>query len=172
MSKIELRKQLIQKRHSIPPERKQEASFAACQFLTSLDSIVVSFASLPSEIDLWNFNLILLQKKRLFLLRTNEGNMMIYHVSSLEQLELSPYGALQPKGTCTQATIPKNSIILVPGIAFDQNNHRIGYGKGYYDRFLNNHPFYTSYGIGFKEMICDFLRVEPHDHPVDQLFLF
>jgi 5-formyltetrahydrofolate cyclo-ligase len=58
---------------------------------------------------------------------------------------------------CTPATI------LVPLVAFDQENHRIGYGRGYYDRALVHHSDATSIGLAFKEQEVDHIPADPWD---------
>lgn len=58
------------------------------------------------------------------------------------------------------------ALVLMPGLAFDVQGHRLGYGGGFYDRFLAKEPHPTlalCYGFQF----LDFLETEPHDLPVD-----
>lgn len=61
------------------------------------------------------------------------------------------------------------SLLLVPGLAFDQKNYRLGYGGGYYDRFLSMHPSLYSIGIGFHEQYCENLPSEAWDFPLDEV---
>lgn len=58
-------------------------------------------------------------------------------------------------------------LILVPGIAFDKEGHRIGYGFGYYDRFLRRVPKAIKIGLAFDLQIVDKIPREMHDVPVD-----
>ncbi len=58
-------------------------------------------------------------------------------------------------------------MVLVPGIAFDEHGHRIGYGLGYYDKFLRNVPKAVKIGLAFDFQIVDKAPIEPHDVPVD-----
>ena len=62
--------------------------------------------------------------------------MKFYKWNYLETLKVNKYGMLEPF-TVKNHIIP--DVILVPLIAFDSNNHRLGYGKGYYDKFLNKY---------------------------------
>lgn len=65
------------------------------------------------------------------------GNMRFYRVTSLSQLKEGMYGITEPDEVCAEQTeFTKRSLCLVPGVSFDVNGYRIGYGKGYYDRFL------------------------------------
>ena len=62
-------------------------------------------------------------------------------------------------------------IILVPGLAFSEDGFRIGYGGGYYDYFLAQHPDVMKIGVGFPMQLVKHLPNEPHDIPVDLLVL-
>ena len=62
-------------------------------------------------------------------------------------------------------------VVIVPGIAFDINCNRIGYGKGYYDRFLSNLNKHTiKVGLTFNRCIIDEITCEEFDIPVDMIF--
>ena len=57
-------------------------------------------------------------------------------------------------------------LIIVPGVAFDRENNRLGYGKGYYDRFLTSKDI-LKIGLAFSEQIVDFLECDNYDIPMD-----
>ena len=99
-------------------------------------------------------------------------NLTLHHVKNFEEdLELHSWGFLEPKKHCTLVA-ESISLILVPGIVFDQNRHRLGYGLGYYDRLLANFQAKTI-GIGFQE--CLFQRDLPildSDISLNELALF
>ena len=87
-------------------------------------------------------------------------------------LEDGPYGIKQPKVKYT-SILPLNIIdmVVVPGIAFDKNNHRLGRGAGYYDRFLGTLPKHIpTIGLAFDFQIVDALHMrEEHDVPLSQV---
>ena len=58
-------------------------------------------------------------------------------------------------------------LVLVPGIVFDKEGHRIGYGFGYYDKFLKKVPKAVKVGLAFDFQIVDRIPAEEHDVPVD-----
>jgi 5-formyltetrahydrofolate cyclo-ligase len=60
-------------------------------------------------------------------------------------------------------------IAVVPGVAFDKELHRIGYGKGYYDRLLGAVRFGAVVGLAFECQLFDTFDCEPHDMPMDVL---
>jgi 5-formyltetrahydrofolate cyclo-ligase len=61
-------------------------------------------------------------------------------------------------------------IAIVPGVAFDEHGHRLGYGQGYYDRFLKTFPLsYPVVGLAFEFQVFPEIRTEAHDARVDYL---
>ncbi len=62
--------------------------------------------------------------------------------------------------------IPEIDLIVVPAVAFDRNGHRLGQGKGYYDRFLARIAA-LSIGFGYASQLADTIPTEPHDHSLD-----
>jgi len=59
-------------------------------------------------------------------------------------------------------------LIIVPGVAFDKYNNRLGRGKGYYDRFLDKYPMY-SIGVAFNEQVVNMIPCDSKDKKVDIL---
>ncbi len=57
-------------------------------------------------------------------------------------------------------------VVLCPGLAFDPRGNRLGYGAGYYDRFLNAHPSAVCVGLCLDEALLDEVPAGPHDHPM------
>ena len=64
----------------------------------------------------------------------------------------------------------ENGICIVPGVAFDKNNNRIGYGKGYYDRFLQNYKG-SKIGLAYNKCICDEIETDKFDVKLDKIIL-
>lgn len=84
--------------------------------------------------------------------------------------EKHDYGMLQPKKACP--IIPNNQIalIIVPGIAFDLKGYRLGYGKGFYDRFLPTCHNAITIGIAFQVQIVEDTFPQSWDVPVQHIF--
>lgn len=70
----------------------------------------------------------------------------------------------EPKGK----SISKIDIVFVPGVAFDKKGNRLGYGKGYYDRFLMDKESFTV-GLAFSCQIADELPADTHDYCLDMI---
>lgn len=63
------------------------------------------------------------------------------------------------------------SIALVPGVGFDLESHRLGYGKGFYDKLLKD-TLFLKWGVGFHEQLVEKLPIEAHDVKLDAVYLF
>ncbi len=83
---------------------------------------------------------------------------------------LSPksFGILEPDEKCP--SVPKKDIdlVVVPGVAFSKGCMRLGYGKGYYDRFLNDYGG-RKIGLAFWEQIVEELPYDTHDVSLDKV---
>jgi len=67
-----------------------------------------------------------------------------------------------------EAVFSEKSLCIVPGIAFGKNGERLGYGKGYYDRFLESFKGKTV-GLSFEECLSENIPMEAHDRKIDYL---
>ncbi len=144
--KAKWRERLIAQRKAISPERRREASLRLKEQF-QISGQILSFSSIGSEIDLTPLNQLLAAEGRL--------HLMPYQLDSLFKTPLSQIDC-----------------ILVPGLGFDRENYRIGYGQGYYDRFLAQAGDILTIGIGFKEQMCEeLLPRDSWDVPVHQLIL-
>lgn len=108
----------------------------------------------------------LLNNKIVVLPRVEENELMFYKIDSLsDKFELSKYGILEPLKKEENYVDKKDiDLIIVPGICFDINNNRVGYGKGYYDRFLMNSDIFTI-GLCFSDQILlnDIIDYDKYD---------
>jgi 5-formyltetrahydrofolate cyclo-ligase len=172
--KTEIRKEFIHIRNSLSYIRKANAEKKAVKIENLNFKKILSFASKPREINLWPLNNILVNQSRLYLPKTSDNNLEIYEITNISnQLAKGFFNILEPIPSKCRRIDPKElDLILVPALCFDKKNHRLGYGKGYYDAFLK--PLECpAIGVGFIEQFYDdFLPVEPHDEKLDHLMLF
>ena len=83
-----------------------------------------------------------------------------------DDLQAGPYGIIEPNDACLRFVgLEQIDLIIVPGIAFDKKNNRLGRGQGYYDRFLSAVPAsIPAFGLAFDFQIVDCLpHPEKHD---------
>lgn len=98
-----------------------------------------------------------------------DKKLTFYQLDSYDQLEVVYYNLLEPKPEITKK-VEKASIdlLIVPGILFDKEGYRIGFGGGYYDRFLSDFPNVTA-SLSSAIQIVDYIPAEPFDIPVHHL---
>lgn len=97
------------------------------------------------------------------------GNMEFYFVASFNDLNRGMYGILEPNtDKCCKITDYSDALCLVPGLCFDLKGFRLGYGKGYYDRFLEKFTIKTA-GLCYNELIQNSLPIDIYDVSVDYI---
>lgn len=75
------------------------------------------------------------------------------------------FGIMEPKRKCKIKS--KIDLIITPGIAFDLSGHRLGWGKAYYDKFLENMADTPKIGLAYEVQIVEKLPIDPHDVAMD-----
>ena len=137
-------------------------------------STVLSYCSVRGEIDLspvWRQ--ATLDGKAYALPRTvtgaAEGRMIFQYVQNETNLVVGRYALSEPASTCPEVTDFTRTLCIVPGLAFDRDGYRLGYGGGYYDRFLAAHPEVTPVGLCYGICLCDRLPRNSYDIPVSYI---
>ncbi|WP_312694050.1 5-formyltetrahydrofolate cyclo-ligase [Caproiciproducens sp.] len=99
----------------------------------------------------------------------NTYDMQFYYITSLDDLEKGTFGVLEPVvSRCRSVTDFSRGFCIVPGLSFDAQGYRLGYGKGYYDRFLAEFGGDTV-GICYSGCVQWNLPHGYYDRPVDIL---
>ncbi len=168
MNKEELRKLIKDKRKNIL--NKKELSTIIVNKLMSLDiykeaRVIALYNSLDSEVDTSYLINESLKSKIVLLPRIINNEIVFIKIDNNTLYEKSSIGVLEPIGDIFTGII---DLIIVPGIAFDKKLNRLGFGMGYYDKYLNSHNIYKI-GICFDEQIVDFVPVESHDIKMDMI---
>jgi len=97
-----------------------------------------------------------------------EGNIInFYKINSFDNLVIGSFGVLEPITNIIYKD-DNNSCCIIPGLLFDKNNNRLGYGKGYYDKFLENRNIYKI-GICFSTFLVDNLITDKYDIKMDEV---
>lgn len=99
---------------------------------------------------------------------TNEFTLTFGVIDSLDQLFCGAYSIPEPPIDALKYVDNDNTLCIVPGLAFDRNGKRIGYGKGYYDRFLKDFRG-ISVGLCYSQFLIDSLPVDDYDISVDMV---
>lgn len=168
-----LRKQLLARRSAIPPQQKQVWDTVLCQAITSSQAFlnareILGFYPIGTEPNIKPaLEHALAQGKAVYLpCCTPETRTMTFRgIGSLDELIPGAHGIPEPPPHHSALPVTHHALCLVPGLAFDKQGYRLGYGGGYYDRFLANFQGRTL-GICYATMIGE-IPTNPHDYPVD-----
>lgn len=168
MTKKEIRKEILLKRQNIEKRdeknRKILKSLTSCDFFKKAKSVMV-YISYRGEVDTKVLiEEALRQGKTLCApVCIDKETMIAREFSSLSELESGAYGIPEPTG----AEVDDIDLVIVPGVAFCEECYRIGYGAGYYDRFLKNSNAVTC-GLFFEEQKKDF-QPDSYDKKLDYI---
>lgn len=112
----------------------------------------------------------LFQGKKVFLPRViDKTQMAFYPFKSLADLEQSKFGVLEPPAT--QAVTPEQveqPLMIIPALSYSEAGYRLGYGAGYYDRYLEKHTV-KSIGVCYEFQRNEAWKPEDHDKKVDHV---
>lgn len=175
--KADLRAKHRKFRESCPADVKESLDRSLTQTFLNLDEYKQCeklFAFVSSQIEVDTSNIIcqaLKDGKRVAVPKCTDknGKMEFYFINSLNQLEKGSFGIMEPKtDICEQVTDLTDGLCIVPGICFDMFGYRIGFGKGYYDRFLERFGGITA-GLCYSKCTEHELPKGNYDKPVDIL---
>lgn len=170
--KSQLRKELKQKRKNIDKKSEKDEfireNLICSNYYLNADTVLF-YCAIDGEIDVdacITDALMLGKRVALPVCINDKGDMKFYYINSMNDLNTGFFGVREPDiNKCTEVTDFDNSICIVPAIAYDSRGYRLGYGKGYYDRFLKNNAS-LSVGLCYNELLQDALPIDEHDIPV------
>lgn len=158
MDKDNIRKELLAKRNSLSENEIEEKSggirhnIENCTPFKNASKVMLYF-EIGSEVKV---SPLLMDSKEFYLPKIFDESIIAVKFDGFENLKINKFGIKEPSGNENEKGI---DLCIVPGVGFDKNSVRIGYGKGYYDKFLSEFK-------GLKIGVCyDFQMVE--DIPSD-----
>jgi len=186
MVKQEIRSRLLAARNSLSADEKsmhdkklKEKLFATRQYQKCCN--LFCYISFKSEIDTHEIIMqSLADGKRVFVPRVEGRDMEFYQIEGLDGLVASKFGVPEPgpdnnrifsaEDTADDEQLNANLMIL-PGLAFDPAGNRIGYGAGYYDRYLQSHKNIGFYRIAlaYDFQLIDRIEADEQDVAVDMI---
>lgn len=179
--KSSLRRELLVRRRSLSPEQVARRSTSVRKLLEELDSWrqageVMLYLPVNNEVDTWPLARKLWQKKvRVLLPRCRPGCPGVMDLACVAgEAEVLPgsYDVPEPDPSrCDILEAVSPDCIVVPGVGFDRQGYRMGYGEGYYDRFLARAEVAGSLviGLAYSFQVVDTLPRDLWDQPVDVL---
>lgn len=125
------------------------------------------YISINSEIDTIKIINYFLNTKNIAVPKIIDNDMFFCYVTNLNELTSGKYNIPEPTNE-NIVTDFDNAICIVPGICYDKENYRVGYGKGYYDRFLSKNKIKTI-GLCYKECMIEKIDNDKYDYKIDEV---
>ncbi|MCR5202103.1 MAG: 5-formyltetrahydrofolate cyclo-ligase [Lachnospiraceae bacterium] len=137
---------------------------------------ILSFNPFGSEVGISPFNDFILNSDRrykLYLPRVMGEKMEFFHISDNTKMTCSKYGILEPEPIEGLRWKGGKSFMIMPGLAFTEDGKRLGYGGGFYDKFLadNKETSIITCGVLFEEQLVDMLPVSDNDFICEKLII-
>ncbi len=175
--KKKLRRQILQLRNELTMDERSKKSEIICQKLYEMPyykqaEILLAFVNYQSEV----ITIPLIEKaisegKKVFCPKVIGEEMEFYEIKAISELLEGYRGIKEPEAIAEKLYVPEahkaSVLMLMPGVAFDRNRYRIGYGKGFYDRYLEKYEKYkqrmTTIALAFSCQMVEKVPVQPHD---------
>ncbi len=179
-SKQELRNRYLQYRNALTKEDRRTKSnqiletLSSWEYFEQAESILV-YCSYRSEVvtTSWIDNLLAEGKKKVYAPKVDGMDIRFFRVTSMEQLKDGYQGIPEPVGDTGEFTTDtektEKALLILPGTVFDRNGNRLGYGKGFYDRFVAKHPDMKTVALAFSCQMTEEIPAEPHDIKVQSI---
>ncbi len=173
MNKEELRKKFKIIRDNINNRDKKSSEIIKRLINTKeyqKSKVIALYSNISSEVETKELIKISLENKKVVLPKINKDNTMdFYEIKCLKDLEIGAFNIKEPK-VKNKKPIKKEEIdlMIIPGICFDKNKNRIGYGKGYYDKYLSNTNI-KKIGLCYEEQITKEIKSDKTDISLDYL---
>jgi 5-formyltetrahydrofolate cyclo-ligase len=184
--KRRFRKQLLQKRDSIPPEEKKRKDKAVLERLCALEEFkeaksILLYVSFRSEVDtgICLKHIIALGKKLVLpVVDAERRALSLYETRDTSELRPGYMGIPEPeKRPDRKVTLKGVDLVIIPGVGFDVSGGRLGYGGGYYDRLLGYESkrlagmkrHIVTLALAYEEQIGREIPAERHDIKVDMI---
>lgn len=178
MDKGKLRGEYKKLRENIEDKEKKSCEITKKIIQSELykeTKVIGVYSSLPSEVDTISLIISALSDRKVVALPkvVNKEELEFYSISKLEELEArGAFGIKEPLAK-VEKFIDKDKIdlMIVPGICFDKNKNRVGFGKGFYDRYLADKNNVIKIGICFEEQVLqnDFISTDEYDIKMDMV---
>ena len=182
VEKKQKRRELLEIRNSIPEqERASKSRFIFMQLKEFPEwknaEVVFTYVSFGSEVD----TILLIKEclkagKKVAVPKVlSKTEMEFYYITSIEELKAGVWGILEPEAVeenrADVSKLPSQAkpLMIMPGLGFDREGHRLGYGGGYYDRYLEKYGVERLWKIGltFEEQMQDIIVTDEYDVKVD-----
>lgn len=174
--KKDIRKKIIDYRDSIDLSLRKQWDESIFNKLTNCElykkaHTIFSFVSFKSEVDTHNIIKHAIKKGKTICvpkIESKQKGIEIFKVRDFTQLKKGYFDILEPDETCPAAVSGEIDLILMPGVAFDRQGGRIGYGAGFYDRFLSDMKKRADkIALAYDFQLLNSVPMDEHDVRID-----
>lgn len=174
MNKQELRRAIREQKRAMSPEEIESRSaalgeqFAACEEYKNAKTI---YGYLPYNQEVRTVPMLeraIRDGKRVAVPKVYGEEMKFLYLDDLTQVAKGYSGIPEPIADEPEAD-DETALVLMPGLAFDPQGHRIGYGGGFYDKFLSREPNHPTVALCYSFQVLPALETEEFDIPVDRV---
>ena len=172
MDKKELRKQIMQRKRAMLPEEIVSKSAELKDLFLASDAYKNAktiYGYMPYNQEVRTVAIMeqaLLDGKRVAVPKVYGDIMRFIYVTDFAAMEKSEFGIPEPIADEPVAD-DSHALVLMPGLAFDKEGHRVGYGGGFYDKFLEAEPEHPTVALCYDFQMLPHLQTQEHDIPVD-----
>lgn len=171
MEKSEVRSLLKQQRMELPQHDVEVFSKGIAKKIVSLEAFqevrqIYCYLPILNEVDTEELiDMCYYMHKKVAVPKVVGDSMEFYNLTAKSSLQMSKFHVLEPvNGEKPDETVL--GLMLVPGVAFDKRGYRIGYGKGYYDRYLKNKDHLITVGMAYDFQVKDEICEGEYDVPL------
>lgn len=170
--KMAIRQELRERRKALTETSYAEKSKIIREKLESLEAFreatkILVYLSNEEEVDTKELVKDCVRTgRRVYAPKVEGDSLIICPVQDWQELKPGAFGILEPCQTIDAEHPAEMDLILVPGIGFDHHGHRLGYGRGFYDRLLKDSKG-LKVGLAFDEQLVEELPIEAHDIALD-----
>lgn len=177
MNKQELRTEIRNRKRQFTQAQLGELSLSIIMQLKKHPRLrkaqtILLYYSLPDEVNTheWIDEIVAEGKKVLLPIVTDGENMILREYTGKKNLKEGNYHILEPSGTLfSEKRYGEIEVGIIPGMSFDEKGHRLGRGKGYYDRFLKKIPSIYKIGVCYSFQKESSIPYEKHDKIMDEI---
>lgn len=175
--KKELRKEMLQRRNLLSKEQVENSSKQITDYVIKSDlfqnaSNICVYQAFRNEVCCDDIvKEAFLSGKQVFVPVTDivTKTMEFYEILETTQWKTGAYGILEPCIQEDSTILKEKALILMPGLLFDKEKHRIGYGGGYYDKYLTNHTIHIKIALCYDFQVIAELPYEEYDVTPDYI---
>lgn len=179
-TKKEIRKEVLKRRRECPIQTRHTfseiiAEKIVCHPWFKEAESIYCYVDFDGEVETRNMiETAFKTGKQVYVPKVHGSWMQFYPVMSLNDLKPGSFGILEPvisekyQNHTKQVSSENDSalgkaLMIMPGIAFDADRNRIGYGRGYYDKYLKEHPGFRTIALAFECQIVERIPAETLD---------